>query len=83
MKMVSSRNPAISHRPAGQFNKGVHSLCHLGSFKQQRGLKGTTFTSSAVQNLPKPVQTNSLRKENGGQDINIDLIRRGETFDIS
>jgi hypothetical protein len=81
--MISSRNPNNAYHPAEQFSKGVHSLCRLGSYKQKRGVKGITFTASAVQNLPKPVQTNSLRKENGGQDINIDLIRRGETFHIS
>jgi len=81
--MISNRNPTYTYHPAAQSNKGVNSFCHLRSYKQKRGVNGSTFTASAVQNLPKPVQTNNLRKENGGQDINIDLIRRGETFHIS
>jgi hypothetical protein len=69
--MMSNGRSVASYR-GGQH----HTLCRLGSTKQ-RGAKGITM-ADGVQHLPKPVQTNSLRKENGGQDITIDLIRRGE-----
>ncbi len=69
---MTSKGRSVASYRVGQH----HALCRLGSTKQ-RGAKGSM--ADGVQHLPKPVQTNSLRKENGGQDITIDLIRRGET----
>jgi len=69
-------NRSVATCRIGNLNKGSSSLLRLRCDNLiSNGKRGTV--SSGIH-LPKPVQTSSLRKQNGGQDISIDLVRRGE-----
>ena len=60
------------------FHRNVNTLTRLGGGSSSGGgaVVPSNVQSSVGRNVPKPIQTCSLKKENGGQDITAVLVNR-------
>mmetsp|Transcript_23948 Transcript_23948/g.35394 ORF Transcript_23948/g.35394 Transcript_23948/m.35394 type:complete len:100 (+) Transcript_23948:108-407(+) len=59
----------------GSHPRGVYGLTTLSGATASSS-HGTGRVSAVARNVPRPVQTSSLKKENGGQDISAVLVNR-------
>lgn len=58
------------------FHRNVNTLTRLGGSSSGGAVVPSNVQSSVGRNVPKPIQTCSLKKENGGQDITAVLVNR-------
>ena len=69
-----SRNNGVG-RTGSYHNRGA--LTKLAGTAAPSGSRvGVQTTVQVARNVPRPVNTSSLRKENGGQDLSIALVNR-------
>jgi len=79
----------IQQGRVGGYHRGLNALTRLtpsssgvggGGFSSVPGTKGSSLNSGSrnniPRNVPKPLQTSSLKKENGGQDVTAVLVNR-------
>ena len=65
-----SRTTSSQNVRPGVYHRGLNTLTKLS------GPAGSRGPAVPARNLPRPVQTSSLKKENGGQDITAVLVNR-------